>query len=138
MNYLACYKGPATGLFNITFHKVVCWWTRSKYSHCELVINGTAYSSSSRDKGVRKKEIDFSSGKWDLYPVELDEVFVLNFYERAKDDKYDYKGLLWFVIGYIPQKANRWFCSEWCGFAMKIPFAHKLSIQDLVDYLQKG
>ena len=89
MNYLACYKGPATGLFNITFHKVVCWWTRSKYSHCELVINGTAYSSSSRDKGVRKKEIDFSSGKWDLYPVELDEVFVLNFYERAKDDKYD-------------------------------------------------
>ena len=45
---LALYKGRGT-----LFNALIRWWTRSPYSHCELVINGTCYSSSIRDGGVR-------------------------------------------------------------------------------------
>ena len=36
--------------------KSIRLWTRSKYSHCEIVIGENWYSSSPRDKGVRAKQ----------------------------------------------------------------------------------
>lgn len=134
MNYLAVYKGPAEGLRSKIFHWGVCTWTRSKYSHCEIVIGDWCYSSSSRDGGVRKKQIDLTSGKWDLIPLpNLDVNFVLEFYENTKDHRYDYFGLGWFVTRISRHSVNAWFCSEWCGTAQKFAGTHKLHIQDLAD-----
>lgn len=132
MNYLACYKGPAKKPLAKIFHYVVCVWTLSRYSHCELVIDGWAYSSSSRDGGVRKKKIDFNSGHWDLVPLPyLDAEYVLNFYEKTRNHKYDYLGLFGFVLPFIPHSTGRWFCSEWCGKAQKYVKSHRLHIQHL-------
>ena len=47
---LALYKAPGEWT-----NALIRWWTRSQYSHCELVIDGTCYSSSERDRGVRSK-----------------------------------------------------------------------------------
>ena len=139
MNYLACYKGPAEGLFNIIFHKVVCWWTKSKYSHCEIVYKGEAYSSSSRDGGVRKKLIDFNSGKWDLYTIEkLDGEFLITFYEETDECGYDYLGLFRFVLPFIKSSENRWFCSEWCAFVLKYEQPETYHIQSLVDRIKNA
>jgi hypothetical protein len=44
---LALYKSHGNWV-----NRFIRWWTGSPYSHCELVINGTCYSSSVRDGGV--------------------------------------------------------------------------------------
>lgn len=133
--YIAAYKGPASGLFNAIFHKGVCLVTASKYSHCELVIDGVAYSASARDGGVRSKLIDFNSGKWDLYPVTVDKDYVLSFFKETEDDPYDYLGLGYFLTGIAMGSLGKWFCSEWCAKAMKKANPHTYHIQKLVDEL---
>ncbi len=136
MQYLAAYKGPASGLFNIVFHKAVCLITNSKYSHCELVIDGVAYSASARDGGVRKKNIDFSSGKWDLYPIQIDSKYVKAFYSETENDSYDYLGLGYFILPWIRGVKNRWFCSEWCATAIRLPKPSTMHIQSIVDAIK--
>jgi len=60
---LALYKARGNWI-----NRLICWWTGSPYSHCELVINGTCYSSSIRDGGVRGKTMALPSDKWDAVP----------------------------------------------------------------------
>jgi hypothetical protein len=41
---IAMYKGPPDDFWHKVGHTATCLWTRSKYSHCELVFSapGTA------------------------------------------------------------------------------------------------
>lgn len=107
--------------------------TKGKYSHCELVIEQIkfsdtdhhkqeiiyqCFSSSVQDGGVRCKEIDMMSGKWDL--IELrnrDPNQILNYFNQTKGMKYDWWGAIGVVIG-IKQKRSKYFCSEWCYNAL--------------------
>jgi hypothetical protein len=130
--YLAFYKGPADGLGKQVFHDAVCWRTRSKYSHVELVLDisdagiGACWSSSARDGGVRFKPIDLSTGRWDIYDVcgvfdNHERVYACEWFLRHAGAKYDYLGLLIFV-GYINVgEPSRWFCSEAVAEALQIP-----------------
>ena len=71
-----------------------------------------------QDGGVRCKEIDIMSGKWDL--IELrnrDPNQILNYFNQTKGMKYDWWGALGVVIG-IKQKRSKYFCSEWCYNAL--------------------
>lgn len=137
MNYLAVYKGPANDFTHKVTHWLTCLWTFSKYSHCEIVIDGYGYSSSGRDGGVRKKLIDWDSGKWDMIPLpDLDVDYVLNFYALTENDDYDYRGLAWFVIPAVHDHKTRWFCSEWVACAFKLKNPQQFHIQHLVDYIE--
>ena len=50
---VAFYKGE--GNF---FDKLIRWWTKSSYSHCELIFSdGIFFSADPRDGGVRYKNI---------------------------------------------------------------------------------
>lgn len=115
---VALYKGPATGWFHQVWHLLVCWWTKSVYSHCELVIAGTCYSSSNRDGGVRAKVIDLTSGRWDFYELDGDEKAVLAWFGKHNGDRYDWLGVARFVLPFLPQFKRRWFCSEACAASM--------------------
>lgn len=112
--YLAFYKGPAVDWVHKTTHHATCIWTRSKYSHVELVIDGVCYSSSGRDGGVRKKVIStlYTSGRWDIYEVQIDKAFALNLFKREAGLGYDYLGVAKFVLPFIPSSQSRWYCSE--------------------------
>ena len=115
---IAFYKGPATDFWHQLSHKLICWFTGSEYSHCEIVINGTAMSSSSRDGGVRFKTIDFTSGKWDVVPLPGDEQEVWDWFASNAGRKYDYAGVARFIVPLLPQRHNQWFCSEACAAAL--------------------
>ena len=52
--------------------KSIRLWTRSKYSHCEIVIGENWYSSSPRDKGVRVKQIIDDNGSWDFIETDIE------------------------------------------------------------------
>lgn len=112
--YLAFYKGPANDWVHKTTHHATCLWTRSKYSHVELVIDGVCYSASGRDGGVRKKVIPNlnSSGRWDIYEVKIDKAFALNLFKYEEGLGYDYLGVAKFVLPFIPESQSRWYCSE--------------------------
>jgi hypothetical protein len=133
MMQLAFYKGPPTGLM----HKVGHWGTKvftgSQYSHCELVINGTCCSSSSRDGGVRFKTIDLTTGKWDVYEVDGDVAAAWDWFCIHAGAKYDWAGIWRFLLPFLPQHSNQWFCSEACAAALGLPVPENYSPQTLFE-----
>lgn len=131
--YLALYKGRKTGWTPKAIVARLSDWltrklTKGQYSHCEIAVNQRriqghyhceewyeCYSSSIRDGGVRCKQIDVDSNKWDLIPLDsVTEAQVKQFFEQTQGKKYDWLGALG-VVFKTKQRGNRYFCSEWCG-----------------------
>ena len=105
---VAFYKGRKR-----IFNRLVAWWTRGPYSHCELVLDdGSAVSSSFMDGGVRYKHIDFAPDLWDFveigpeYPAIRERIYVK--YGRG----YDWRGLIGFVFRRVADHREKEFCSE--------------------------
>jgi len=118
----AFYRGTRPGLAGI-YNRIVRWWTRSEFSHVELVLStGRAWSASFADGGVRSKLIDFDTENWILIdlPRELEQGAEAWFQAR-RGAKYDLLGNLQFVLLPIPHSQRRWFCSEAVAAALDIP-----------------
>ena len=102
---------------------VIRSWTDEQESHCELVVEGLAYSSSLMDNGVRKKYIDFDSGNW--YLVEIPWATseqVIEHYEKTKNNKYGWWSLVTSqVLNRNKDESRADFCSEWCARALGLP-----------------
>lgn len=112
MLQLAFYRGPASSMLDQLAHKAICLVTGSKYSHVELVIDGTCCSSSARDGGVRTKRIDLTSGKWDVVQVAGDEGAAWRWFIDHIGQRYDYAGVARFIVPLLPTSHDQWFCSE--------------------------
>lgn len=127
---LAMYKGKGR-LFNATVRA----WTKSEYSHCELVVDGWCYSSSLMDGGVRRKKIDLTDGKWDLYDLQgVDGKAIKDYFLMTDHHRYGLLSLLSSQIfnrGHAMREAQ--FCSEWCANALSIPRAVIYSPATLKD-----
>lgn len=88
MASLALYKAPGTRL-----DRLIRWRTGSIYSHVEIVIGSSWYSSSPRDGGVRRREIVPKPGHWDLVPLDADIERVVQLYSRTMGQGYDWLGI---------------------------------------------
>lgn len=125
---LALYKGK--GNFG---NSIIRWWTKSRYSHCELVVNGLSYSSSVRDKGVRAKQISYTLDDWDFIEIPwAKEEDVERYFKPILGQPYDW----WALIG--SQVFNRRshssgaaFCSECCASALGLSAAQVYSPESL-------
>jgi hypothetical protein len=155
MMHLASYKGPANGLLHrlthwlITHLKPKTWfpYVPADYSHNELVFSiqdnwAECASSSSRDGGVRFKQIDLFSGRWDVKPLpqysDADELVARFWFVSHEGDKYDYLGVAAFIktISFFVRGClDRWFCSEAIAAALGLPNPSSLSPQDLDNTL---
>ncbi|WP_439291568.1 enoyl-CoA hydratase [Lonepinella koalarum] len=134
--YLALYKNkrswrqePLKALADGVTRKL----TKGQYSHCEIVVEKTTfttgchyeqeskfecYSASVQDGGVRCKEINVKDGKWDLIELKnITESEIKGYFNQTKGKKYDWWGALGVVLG-IKQKRSKFFCSEWCFNAL--------------------
>jgi len=110
--------------------KLIAWWTGGIYSHTELIIDGYMYSTSPRDKTVRKKEHIYNEDIWDYVEVgNVDVDKILTFFEMTKNQKYDWLGILGFIIPF-KDRTDKWFCSEWVSNALKIAGCKKLWLQE--------
>lgn len=112
MMQIAFYRGPAKDFLHQLAHKAICLFTGSEYSHCELVINGTACSASARDDGVRFKTIHLTSDKWDVVTIPGDEEKAWAWFSTHVGEGYDYAGVFRFAIPFLPHRSKQWFCSE--------------------------
>ena len=117
---VAFYKGPAGSFWQKVGHWATCVWTQSKYSHCEIEVDGVCYSSSARDGGVRAKEIDLGSGRWDVFdwPDDSAAERVHELFNATAGSAYDWAGVLRFILPVLPRRRWSWFCSEWCSLPL--------------------
>lgn len=122
---LALYKGEGQ-----IGNAMIRWWTRSPYSHCELVVDGYCYSSSVMDKGVRRKrvgpgvdEISLSPDNWDIIDLPwAGPVAVVTYFELTDPDRYGWPSLIASqVFNRNRQVEHAAFCSEWCAAALGLP-----------------
>lgn len=128
--YLALYKGK--GLIG---NALIRWWTRSQYSHCELVIDGIGYSSSLMDGGVRAKQIEFNPNHWDFLdlPDHLAPA-VLAYFNRTKDERYSWLDLIRSqVFNRNADEPGAAFCSEWVAAAIGLPNPTSYSPRTLAE-----
>ena len=126
---VAFYKGLTASYRNFT-DWLICKWTRGPYSHVELIIDGFMYSTNPRDGKVRVKEHTFDEKTWDYIEIEnVDVEKIKEFFKMTKSEKYDWLGILGFVIPF-KDRTERWFCSEWVSNALKIAGCKKLWKQE--------
>lgn len=134
---LALYKGPPSiqNTWEWFKHYAIRLWTWSRYSHAELVIGGMCYSSSSRDGGVRKRQIDLNSGRWDVVPIlGADATAALIWFYAHEGQHYDWANIARFVMPFLPQNADQWVCFEAIGSMLNLAATHKLTANDLHDW----
>jgi len=97
----------------------------SKYSHSEIVFDdGWWFSSSARDGGPRKKRIEPKPGHWDFVPLpfsdaETAEIRAWCEQRVSEGHKYDFKGVLAFVVPFFTPSNADDFCSEFVTLAIQ-------------------
>lgn len=93
---------------------IIRWWTKSIYSHTELVIDRKKWmTSASWENGVITKHRSYDPEKWDFVTLNVDSVKLQNEHEKILKQKYDYLGI--FFYQFLPFKIHnfkRWWCTE--------------------------
>ena len=113
---IAFYKGRVR-----LFNRLVSWYLRGKYSHCELILryvpSGLAMcaSSSFMDGGVRFKWVELHPDRWDVVEVGGDHDRAYEWLRKHAGQGYDILGLLGFIWRRTPDSQTRWFCNEAVG-----------------------
>ena len=128
---LALYKAPGK-----LSDRLIRTWTRSPYSHCELVLpDGRFVSSSPRDGGVRAKVIEPDPAVWDFLPLPwIQPAHVEQLLEQEAGAGYDWLGILGSQI--LPagiQSRSRWFCSEFCARVLELEQPQRYSPGQLAE-----
>lgn len=136
---IALYKGPpkTNDITHVISHNVIKLRTWSKYSHAELVIDGWAYSSSVRDRGVRRKQIEFSPERWDIIEIDPKRVnldYALAFFLRYEGSKYDWWNIVRYALPFVPQKENQFVCFEFVAAMLNAPGYYRVDGDDLYDW----
>lgn len=96
--------------------KLIGWWTKSEYSHSELVIDQWWYSISPRDVKLRRKNIQPNPEHWDYVDVEIDELWFKVLYKKYEGCGYDWLGIA--LTEWLPlnvEHPKKFYCSEWCA-----------------------
>lgn len=130
----AFYKAPG-----LPYNYLVRWWDRGPYSHCELQFSdGMAASSSFMDGGVRFKAIDWNPDNWDFIdlPDHL-EVDARAWFEANKGAKYDWLGNVRFLLGFLPNGKDQFFCSEAVAAALGFTDPWRFTPNSLASALER-
>lgn len=132
----AFYKSRSKGVKGV-YNVLVQFFTKSKYSHVEMVFSdGLCGSASFLDHGVRLKHIEFDESKWDfvLLPQYL-EIPSRLWFEKHKGEKYDTFGVSHFIFNAISPNKNKWFCSEAAAKSLGFQRAWNISPGDFHSIL---
>ena len=69
---------------------------------------------------MRAKRIDLVDEHWTVIPVAGDEERAIKLFEAHNGARYDWLGVMGFVLRPLAGKRRRWFCSEICAAALAI------------------
>lgn len=121
------------------YDKLIRLVNRTKYSHVEMFIDGYCYSSSPRDRGVRRKYISLNNQHWDVLSLEVTaehKQYMLKFFEEQQGKAYDWFGAIKTTLWFFPNHKDKWFCSELLAQALNLPYPRKWTPADLYDFFK--
>tara|TARA_R100000008_G_C3544935_1_gene146983 strand:+ start:215 stop:709 length:495 start_codon:yes stop_codon:yes gene_type:complete len=120
---IAFYKGRGNWL-----NKIIRWWTKSPYSHAELILPNNytwiGISPFLTSKVSARSKVDFDLENWDFVPIKITEEqndIILDFFKETENCQYDWIGML--LSQFLPfsiKRRNKWYCSEWIAYALRI------------------
>ena len=127
--WVALYKGEGTFI-----NKVVRWWTKSIYSHAELILDDKqtwiGISPFIKARLVLRQVSNYDPNNWDFYEININQEqhnLIIDFYNLTKDSKYDWVGMLLSqCLPFRIKEKNKWYCSEW--------ILHALRISNIIDW----
>lgn len=103
---------------------LICFWTRSKHYHSELIFDdGRSFSAIAEKNKTMFRNISFPEDSWDIFDLNLTEQETLaieRFCLEEDNCGYDWTGI--FMTQILPfswQSKTRWFCSELCLAALQ-------------------
>jgi len=92
-------------------------------SHCELLFSDDMmFSASMYEDTTRFKKHSMTGHAWCRIGLDIDkdtEAKIRLWCENKVGKKYDYLGILGFILPFVKQSKKRWFCSEICCEALK-------------------
>ena len=92
-------------------------------SHCELLFSDDMmFSASAYEDITRFKKHSMTGHDWCRIDLGIDkdtEAKIRLWCENKVGKKYDYLGILGFILPFVKQSKKRWFCSEICCEALK-------------------
>lgn len=120
---IAFYKGKGDWA-----NAIVRWWTKSIYSHAELILpdekSWVGISPFVKSEVARRIILEHNYTDWDFIDIEISQEqykVILQFLEDTEGQGYDWIGML--LSQFLPCKIkhrNRWYCSEWIAYALRI------------------
>ena len=127
----ANYKGKGR-----LFDKLIRLWTRSHYSHTELIIDGVWYSSSYRDGGARAKRIiNPNPNNWDFVEVEIDQAYAMHVFNKHKGQGYDRLGIFFSQITPLNiHSKNKVWCSELVAAMRGLPRPYTFNPKKIANH----
>ena len=129
---LAFYNGKGTFV-----DKMIRLWTKSDYSHVELVLGHKWYSTSPREGRVRMKEMIPNESSWDYLDVDVDVSKLDAMFASTENMKYDWLGIVFNeILPFKIHSKSRYYCSEWCSEVLGYDPA-QMSPEDLYKMVQK-
>jgi len=126
----ANYKGKGH-----LFDKLIRIWKRSQYSHTELIIDGTWYSSSPRDGGARTKVFKPNPEHWDFVEVDINKAYALYVFSQYKGQGYDWLWI-WFsqILPLNIHSKHKVGCSELVAAMRCLPDPHKFDPKNIATH----
>jgi len=109
-------------------NKLVRWWTKSPYSHSELIMpDGLTWIGISPFKNSKlcaRINRHHNEKEWDFVELSVDKEqiqMIQEFYNSTKNCEYDWVGMIFsqFLPFHIKRK-GKWYCSEWIAYALRI------------------
>tara|TARA_B100000287_G_scaffold262190_1_gene246711 strand:- start:5908 stop:6480 length:573 start_codon:yes stop_codon:yes gene_type:complete len=110
------------------FNSIIRWWTKSKYSHAELVLpNNVTWIGISpflTSTVESRFHLDCDYNNWDFVELEItnkQHATILDFFEETKGCRYDWVGML--LSQFLPfsiKRRSKWYCSEWIAYALRV------------------
>lgn len=109
------FKKPKESFTN----KLICWWTKSKYYHVELILGDKWISSNPDVGGVTIRPLEPLRDSYEYCKLGKIEITkeqsskIMKWISSQSDKKYDWVGI--FLAQVLPlrfQDDNKWYCSE--------------------------
>ena len=103
-------------------------------SHVELLFDdGRMFSASQYENRVRFKTCNTESPVWKIYDIKIDNPagyeLLIAFCKQQIGKKYDYLGILNFIVPFMHNNKNKWFCSELVCKALQVSDVIPLGIE---------
>jgi hypothetical protein len=120
---VAFYKGKGDWK-----NKIIRWWTKSPYSHAELVLpdkkTWISISPLLTSKVQSRFKPNYCEEKWDFVEIDITQQqlnVITEFYNFTKGCGYDWIGMLSSqFLPYTIKRKGKWYCSEWIAYALRI------------------